>query len=399
MKRILFVMTSLSAGGAEKALVNLLTSIDYDKYMVDLLLLEKRGANLRYLPEKVNLLATLNDNNPLFYGGWEFIKFSIKNGNYIRMLRKIYYATIPLISANNSQRLKSFYAWKFMTPYIHRLDKEYDVAIGYIQGIPNYYIMDCVKAKYKIGWVHIDYTRIPKVSAEYEYFRNMDKVVTISDVCVESLKTVFPKLTNIEMIHNINCPKLIEELAVADVPSELDSSSAGIRLLTVGRFTYQKGYDMAIDAAVILKKKEVPFQWYVLGAGELEQDIKERIKKFGLDDNFTLLGIKENPYPYIKAVDIVVQTSRYEGKSIVIDEAKIMKKLIVSTNYASVGDQIRDGIDGIVVATSSEGIAEGIILLVNNSVLQKKIVSNLENQEFLQKEIIKKHYELFDTKK
>ena len=88
-------------------------------------------------------------------------------------------------------------------------------------------------------------------------------------------------------------------------------------------------FDIAIKAAAILVKKGYTIKWYVLGEGEERNTLEQSIKEHNLIANFILLGIKENPYPYINNATIYVQPSRFEGKSLAIDEAKILHKPIL----------------------------------------------------------------------
>ena len=76
---------------------------------------------------------------------------------------------------------------------------------------------------------------------------------------------------------------------------------------------------------------------------EYEEELKELIAQNNLEDSFILLGKKTNPYPYMKACDLYVQPSRYEGKAVTVTEAKILGKPILITNYPTARSQIEDG--------------------------------------------------------
>ncbi len=393
-KKLLLVMTKLGAGGAEKALVNLLNNIDYCLFDVDLQLFQNTGMNMKFIPEKVNVLPPLNDNNYLFLNGFKFCKYAIFHFHFIKLMKRIFCNIIPLIK-NNSYRNKAFYFWKFVKPYIKKNDTQYDAAIGYIQGQPIYYVVDCINAAYKIGWIHNDYLKLPIVPKEYEYLSKLYKLVTVSEGCVDSLKKCFPKLTNIKLIYNMNCPSLINKLADSGICPEFNNYYGVLKLITIGRLTYQKGYDIAVDAAAILKEKGISFKWYFMGDGELKHEILEQIQRKGLSEHVTLLGIRENPYPYLKKADMVIQTSRFEGKSIVVDEAKILKKLIVCTDYPSVNDQIVNETNGLIVPMSPKGVADGIIKLYNSPDLKNRIENNLQQQNNQYDDVLELHYKLF----
>jgi glycosyltransferase involved in cell wall biosynthesis len=117
---------------------------------------------------------------------------------------------------------------------------------------------------------------------------------------------------------------------------------------------------MAIVAARLLKNDGYLFRWFILGEGELKEKMQNQIEQMGLKDYVVLLGIKQNPYPYIKNANVIIQTSRNEGKSIVLDEAKILWRPIVSTMYDSATDQIINGNTGLLSDISSEGIYKAV---------------------------------------
>ncbi len=103
------------------------------------------------------------------------------------------------------------------------------------------------------------------------------------------------------------------------------------------------------------------------------------INKYHLENIFYLIGLRENPYPYIKQADILVQPSKFEGKSVVLDEAKILFKSIIVTNYNSAGDQIVNDESGIIVPMNGKGIAEGLINLIINENKRRELSEFLKN--------------------
>ena len=103
----------------------------------------------------------------------------------------------------------------------------------------------------------------------------------------------------------------------------------------------------------------------------------------------------DNPYPYIKNADILVQPSRFEGKSVVLDEAKILCKPFVVSKYPTVYDQANEDI-AVLVDITPEGIANGIMELYKNPDNIKRLEKKLENCNSMNEDTIKKYYELFD---
>src|SRR5690606_23534715 len=120
-------------------------------------------------------------------------------------------------------------------------------------------------------------------------------------------------------------------------------------------------FDLAIEAAKILKDRGVKFQWSIIGEGPERDRLQALITQYELDDYVYLPGLKDNPYPYIRQASLLVQPSRYEGKSLVIDEAKILAKPIILTNFTTAKDQIKHNVNGMIVDMTAEAIAEGIM--------------------------------------
>ena len=165
-----------------------------------------------------------------------------------------------------------------------------------------------------------------------------------------------------------------------------------LTLVSIGRVVQLKGFDMAVEAAAELKKRGVDFQWFVLGDGPLREELEQTSNRLGLKGCFTFLGLRSNPYPYIANADIMVQTSRYEGKSVVLDEAKILSTPIVSTNYATVRDQVSDD-EGVVVAMTGVAIADGIQQMARD---QERYAAYLSEHEYDNTACVKDYEALID---
>jgi len=163
----------------------------------------------------------------------------------------------------------------------------------------------------------------------------------------------------------------------------IDFSTDGIMILSVGRLSAEKGFNLAIEACRLLVDAlpDIPFSWYVLGTGADEKKLSSLISFHGLEKKFYLLGENENPYPYMRMADIFVQPSYYEADSIVIHEAIILKKLIVATRTHSTARLINHLIDGIIVDISAKSIADGILLLLTDSEIKNTILTNIQNKQ------------------
>lgn len=389
MKKILFVIMHLKMGGAERSLVNLLNEIDYNNYSVDLLLIKKEGELISQLPQNVNLIETPYELHALFSNKIESVK-GIRLF-FVRIHSIIYSTVYGKIKRGDDCAVR----WnQFYNKRIRGLDAEYDVAISYLAGPSMFYVANKVKAKKKIVFIHNDYQASGAVIGEYTdrpYFEKFNLIPTISDKCNNSLDQTFPDMKEkFVVIPNITSTQLIKMRANQFHPEEYNEAQNVI--CSVGRLNEQKGFDLAIQAAASLKKSGVSFGWYIIGEGEERKKLQELIANNQLEDCFFLLGIRDNPYPYLKNADVVVQSSRYEGKSMVLDEAKILAKPIVATNYTTVRDQLSDE-EGLVVDMTPEGIAEGIQKMLTDSKMREGFVKYLQQRDYGNTDEMEKFYD------
>ncbi|KRE97074.1 glycosyl transferase family 1 [Paenibacillus sp. Soil766] len=392
-KKILFVIDSLHSGGAEKSLISLLTLFDYQNYEVDLLMFSPEGLYLRLLPTEVNIVNVPKD-------------IQMKRNRIIEIIKsgdlKTLFSRIGLAIHNrNPYAIKKMHGaqinWKWMTNRISKLEQNYDVAIAYSQGMPTYFVAEKVNAGKKISWFNTDYKSAKyNRKFDFDYFEKIDNIVTVSEACKDVLIENFEQMKEkFEVIYDIVSPKLIKEMSNKD-KGFIDTND-GIRILTIGRLVDAKGYDLALEACNLLKSEGVNFRWYVLGEGPLKSEIQDIIKEKRLEDRFILLGVNSNPYPYIKNTDIYVQPSRFEGKPIAVNEAKVLCKPIVVTNFSTVNSQITNEKNGLIVEMNSQDIYKGIKKLINNNNLRQQISSNLMLENVGTEEEINKIYDLIKS--
>lgn len=376
MKRVLFLCNSFVSGGAERAFISLLQSLPLEEMKADILVLREEGLFKEQLPKSINQIkahSTLATTFASIRSSY-FWKHATPKNIYLKISTIVAGMVWKSKKHLNSQQ----YFWDKVKKHIPVNRKKYDTVISFMNGFCNYYAIDKVEAKHKYLWVHSDYNKIG-YNREYDhvFFEKATGVITISDICADSLKENFPTLKDkISVVENISPATLIRNRSIEQI-SDIDTSAFDITFISVGRLTQPKGYDMAVEAANILNKKGLNFCWYVIGEGELLNEIKKNIAEKGLEKRFILLGTRSNPYPYIKNADIFVMTSRYEGKSIALDEAKILCKPIVSTKYPSVYDNIEDGTNGILVEQDAASIAEGLYQLSNDKDLRERFSMHL----------------------
>ncbi len=397
-KKILFVMENMGSGGGERSLLSLLQMIDYEKYEVDLLLFKSAGLFLGMVPEQVNILTF---DKPYTQFRQPAVKSAVSlflSGRPALALKRVLYSR-TVNSSSGSPRSRDQHAWKYLKGFLTKTEKKYDAAVGYLEGIPNFYVADCARADTKIVYVHNDYRKL-EMDAEIDsvFFSEVDYIVTVSEECEKVLREVFPQYAEkVRMIENITSSKILGKMAAENV-EDFDKKSDEKFLLTIGRISQQKGYDLAIDAAEILVKKGFNFKWFSIGKGEMKDELLQKIKEKNLEEIFIFLGERANPYPYLSKCDIYVQPSYFEGKSIAIDEAKCLAKPIVATKFTTVYDQLADGETAVLAEMNAESIAEKIAQLIDDENLAKKLSGNLKKMKHGNEEEVQKFYALLGEK-
>lgn len=380
MKKVLIVMLAMNNGGAERSLVNMLNELPQDKYEIDLLCFKKRGMFLKQVPEWVNVI----DQTPNLRKLYAPVK---KSGSMF--FTKVFGTAISRIFEKETG-MRIGFRWKhFYSKKIEKLPQKYDVAIAYVAGEPMFYICEKVDSDKKIVWIHTDY-RSAKYPKEYshDYFKQME-LVTISEECARIIEEEFSDLNiKVHNIANITSSVVTRNKANEFYPTEYKEDD--FKILSVGRLSPEKGFDMAIEAAALLNKRGFDFKWYIVGNGVLQGQLEALIKERGLEQRFFLLGPRENPYPYIKNCNVFAQTSHFEGKSVVLDEAKILAVPIIVTNYPTVYDQINEN-EGMVVGMEPKEFADGMEKMITEKQIRDKYREYLAGREYGNQDEIHKY--------
>ena len=393
-KKLLFVIPSLDLGGAEKSLVNLLNSIDYNLYDVDLFIFLKRGVFLNSVPKEVNILKNSKAYHLFSKSVLVSVPVFVLKGKFSLAYHRFLFALKNRWYKNNA--VNEQYTWRHTSRFMPFLQKEYDVAIGYLEKSTCYFVADKVKATKKIGWIHTDLEAL-KLDFDFEknYFDKLDYVVTVSEGLKERLLLKLPSLkSKIKAIENINSKKMIVHLSEQEPQVKLDEHFFNI--IFVGRLVKEKGLFMALDALYIIKGNQLKVRLYLVGKGSLENELKKYVNDKGLTEEVIFLGMQANPYPLIKQADVFLMTSFYEGKSIALEEAKILNKPIVITNFSSAQDQIKDKITGIITEMNAESIAERLMQLYHEEAIRRSLKFNLSQEQLGNENEIEKLYQIIN---
>lgn len=391
-KKILFIMPSMFIGGAERSLLGLLDSIDYTKYDVSLFLYRHEGEFLSQIPKEINVLPAIPQYATFDVPIVDLIKSRYWKFGMARIRGKIRLKKMkkkqPDLGVWASMQTIS----QSLLPLLPNISGEYDLGICFL-GIPDV-LIEKVNAKKKITWNHTDYSILgPDKDYDRKQYDKLDYIVSVSEKCLEQFLKSYPELeAKAIFIENVLSKRLIEQQASEVAKGFIDDGT--IKLLSVGRFSDAKNFDNVPDICRCILNAGINIRWYLIGYGSDESLIRQRITEVGVENHVIILGKKENPYPYIKACDLYVQPSRYEGKCVTVREAQLLGKPVVITRYATSASQLEDGVDGVIVPMGNEGCAMGIVNLLNNPEKMKKLSTACIERDYTNAEEINKIYQV-----
>lgn len=371
MKKIAIVTRRMIAGGIESALISMLEKINKDEYEVTLFVMADGGEFIEYIPDWVKIVPIYGVEKSIARKVFN----NVKKGRFLNAFKVGFYS-IKSMKAN-----PGYESEKYLAKTLQKVDDEFDIAIAYHvpASFPVIYTSDFINAKQKFAWVHSDVEFYKKELERYiEYYDKFDKIYCVSKYGMDKFNNQYPHLKNkTGVFYNIINTKKIYNLSNEFKAFEDDFN--GVRILTVGRLTEEKGQDVIPQIIKQLKKDKLLFKWYLVGDGELKLDLKELIKIENIEGELILLGTKTNPYPYFSECDIYVQPSRHEGYCITLAEAKLFNKPIIVTDFVGAREQIVNEENGLIVEFDNDCIKNSIKRLINDKKLREKFSQNLSN--------------------
>lgn len=354
MKKILFINGHLKSGGVEKSLINLLNNLNYQKYQVDLLLLEDKGDYLDQLPNSVHVIyAPVNNAFGPLLGT---IKKCLLKRDYKNMLFRI----MIILTRIFGNRAFLYYSKLILE------DKQYDVAVGYRSGIATQIAGYGVSAVKRISWWHHG-----EINVDDSYLKDistMDTIVVPSNSIKEKMITRFPDIKEkIKTIPNIVSPLQKKKVSLKDKQWMISS---------LGRLSPEKKFENCLYCACKLKERKIPFSWKIIGEGPEMDRLKKYIAVNELEDYVTLTGNNPNPYFEIGNSDIFVHSSEVESQGLSILEAMCLGIPVVVTKSAGPKEYIKNEVNGILTDTGKNELLEGILKIIENPVLYSRIKEN-----------------------
>ncbi len=393
-KELLFVYPQMMMGGSTTSLLSLFENIDYDKYNVDLLLLYSGGPLASVKIDNVNVLP---------YGH----KYQNRIKRLIRRILSIKYMTAYFKSKiiakrSGNARHGAQYLSSADVDFYRDVKKHYDVAIGFLEGYSVKYVAKRVSADRKLGWFHLDYAKCGSL-AEYdrECVSLLDATVLVSDECEKSFKEYLPEFADkTVVIENILTRDYIRKRATEEANDLPDIDENKINFVSSCRVDFKsKGLDRVVNILISHKDEKIwdKFCWYIIGDGPDFGKLKAMIEENDLGDRIKLLGIKTNPLPYEKIMDMFLLPSRFEGKPMAVTEAFMIGLPVIVTEYLSAKEQITVGFDGIIA--SNDGDEDLYIKLkgvLNNPSVIQEMKDNIKTKDYSNIEEIEKVEKLID---
>ena len=347
-KRVLISYYDFGIGGSTTSLLARLNEINYDEYDVDLAVYENEGDLRQYVNPNVNIIEVKRKKiNRMFMMLYSI--FSLQ----------IFFLLFDIIFTKNKKRKfvvgKTQIAAKYRAKKSRCIKNHYDYGIGYLEFWANEYMYLQKNIDKKIYWIHSDYELSGmNLIFDKKKFKSAFRIVFVADKCVDNFNDLTDNyyIDKVIKIENSLDKKTIQLMSLENI-DELCFLETKYPIVSVMRMdSYTKGLDRCIEVAKIIKEKSKDIKWFFIGDGPDFEKFKLLITENDLGNILICLGKRINPYKYIKNSKLLIMLSRYEGKPMVIEEAKLLNTFCIVTEYSSARDQIENG--GLILPNNDE---------------------------------------------
>lgn len=386
-KRILFITPSLCQGGLEHSLIMMLKLLNRKKYELYL---------YTYLSD-LSLASDVPEN--------VIVKNDLLNRHYYRKPKAAIYRfasaffrmiNFKQISDNYDKKLKeTIHQYKILQPHDYYKSIQFDVVVSNAIGMATEMAV-CINAKKRFVFFRssVDLHHEENI----ELFPKYDGIIAVSQGVKDMLCSSYANIEDkVYVLENYVDAEQIITKANETLPNETDLPANKLILCTCGRFSEEKGFDLAVESANILKKKGIDYIWYFIGDGVLRNSLEKQISEYSLDENIVITGYVDNPFSYIKMCDIYIQPSYHESYGRTIKEAIILGKPIVSTDTVGAHTLLNNTEFGEIVDINANAIAQVIITAVEKQKQGKYDKYDIKENELEKSEYISKLEKLLDT--
>ena len=379
-QRILFINGHLNAGGVERSLVDILKHMDYEKYAVDLLLLEDIGDYASELPSEVNVLFRDLHNT---YGGFaSSVRRCIAACDWLCLRMRVLFLLRKILG---SRALKSAAALLLG-------EHHYDCVISFRPGICSDLAAYSVQADRKITWWHHGEFNVDRV-AYGDMCIKMGAVAVVSQVCTCMLQDQLPGLAD-----KLVCiPNMLDVAEIVQKAENSPYTGDMLHIVSVGRLAPEKHFENVFPTAKALQQVGIDFAWHVIGDGPERSKLEALIAENDLKDHVILEGSKTNPYPYMKYADLFVHPSYIESQGLTVLEAMALGVPCVVTKSRGPCEFIEDGVNGLLTEQSPESLTERVLSILTDKTLYQSIKENTVcPEQFAPDRVMKQIEELID---
>ncbi len=376
-KRIILINNHFGMGGIESAMVNMANEL-CEKYDVDLLVYNPVGPMKERLDGRVNVLKPCFALRAI---GMSF-KEALKTCNVFIILFKLLGSVWSQLFDN---RFPIWLATKFQPKL-----SGYDLAVAYRQEVEKKHLMSgyvrvlnsCVQAEQKVAWLHYDATFFKNYQAfNRKYYREVDKIVGVSQAVAEAYKSVNPELADkMDYCYNFINTDMI--LSKSEEPQAVSYPKDSFVCFSACRLDECKAIERTIKAIAPTMHKHEDIFWYIGGDGPRRESIQSVIESEGLSDRIVLLGNLNNPYPYIKNANLFMLTSYHEAAPVVYMEAKCLGTPVFTTETLSSYEMLNDGKEDFICENSDTGIRRSFEALMSDRELLNQASQNINTQKF-----------------
>lgn len=370
-KKILFVINGYHIGGVNKAFLSFIHQFDFTRYDVSFFSTGDSEAWRGLLPQQIRIINLLPSKQEKLFS-------NLKN--------LLYRLRVRLSNSDIDADYWSVKTWNIS-------DECFDFVICYNgQDIAAISAAARFCARKRLIWFHGSVSeQNPRFLAlSRKLLQSFDAGISVSKALCNDVLSVYPFLYGkLSVVHNTVNAAQILQMAESPLPHSLKKTA----IVTVGRLCYEKGQDLIPHTVRLLLDDGFEIYWYIIGDGQGKDLLLSEIERNCVKENVILLGAKDNPFPYMKACDIYVQPSRTEGWGLTVQEAKILRKYIVTTPLPVMYEQIINGVNGIMATQiTSDAIYEVVKKLIGQTSNHQKISAGSDSSNH---DGVTEHYKLY----